>query len=437
MLKTHDMKSGQLKNVILLYSSLLFINQFVYLIEFCIKYKKEITSYPISDWLINYQGGFVRRGLIGEVLYYLYDITSVNVVLLIIIASFLIMVVFSCLFINKWRQYKLSYLILPTFLLIGGLWGSSLYLGLRRDIIIFLMAWGIFLAYKKILDGKKQYHILMQLLIVLMILSHEASIFYVVPIILIHYGLIVSRKNSRIISFGKACVLGIPSIITFYFCSCFKGKQNVANQIWNSWSPYFESLDLHNVQLGKGPWSLTWTIDYAFSYHTETNFFTFEFGMPSLLLWPIVFFVILYLLVNINRINFVNNANKSPFSVIKFIHILGLQYVFLLPMFTVLSCDYKRVIQYWVISSFLFYFSLSSKDLTVFYNRKISYKLKDTCLLFNRGLLSNKTVYIIILLISGIPECVFSFKEIFQSSIIGMPLGIAYHLARSLGLLSI
>ena len=38
-------------------------------------------------------------------------------------------------------------------------------------------------------------------------------------------------------------------------------------------------------------------------------------------------------------------------------------------------------------------------------------------------------------LFSGVPECVFSFKEIFQSSIIGMPLGIAYHLAKSLGLL--
>ncbi|MGN1277768.1 MAG: hypothetical protein ACI4UK_12320, partial [Floccifex sp.] len=117
------MKSVNLKNVILLYSSLLFINQFAYLIEFCIKYKEEITSYPISDWLINYQGGFVRRGLIGEALYYLYDMTSVNVIILIIIASFVIMVGFTYLFINKWRQYRLSYLILPSFLLIGGLWG--------------------------------------------------------------------------------------------------------------------------------------------------------------------------------------------------------------------------------------------------------------------------------------------------------------------------
>lgn len=431
------MKRSHLIIIVLLYSSLLFINQLVYLIEFCIRYKNELTSYPISDWLINYQGGFVRRGLIGELLYSMYNITSINVVILIIIASFIILIVFTYLFINKWRQYQLSYLILPTFLLFGGLWGSSLYLGLRRDVIVYLMAWGIFMSYKNILDGKKQYHILMQLLIVLMILSHEASIFYVVPIILIHYGLMASRNNSRIISFGKAFVLGIPSITIFFLCSRFRGGQIVADNIWDSWTPYFNSIGLNNVPLGKGQWSLTWTLDYAFTYHTDMNFFTYEIGIPSMFLWPIVFIVVLYLLANMNIIPVGINEKKLSFSLIKFAHILCLQYIFLLPMFTVLSCDYKRVIQYWVISSFLFYFSMSAKNLTVLYNRKVSYKIKDFCILFSRGVLRNKIVYIIILLFSGVPECIFSFKEIFQSSIIGMPLGIAYHLARSLGLLSI
>ena len=32
--------------------------------------------YPISDWLINYQGGFVRRGLSGEVIFHLAQVTG-------------------------------------------------------------------------------------------------------------------------------------------------------------------------------------------------------------------------------------------------------------------------------------------------------------------------------------------------------------------------
>ena len=42
----------------------------------------ERSYYEYSDWLINYQGGFTRRGLIGEFLYILYSITNIRLDLL-------------------------------------------------------------------------------------------------------------------------------------------------------------------------------------------------------------------------------------------------------------------------------------------------------------------------------------------------------------------
>ena len=41
-------------------------------------FDKGIQYYDIviSDWMINYQGGFVRRGLVGELLYQIYGIRN-------------------------------------------------------------------------------------------------------------------------------------------------------------------------------------------------------------------------------------------------------------------------------------------------------------------------------------------------------------------------
>ena len=35
-------------------------------------YSYDYKSFEISDWLINYEGGFVRRGVMGEIIYILY-----------------------------------------------------------------------------------------------------------------------------------------------------------------------------------------------------------------------------------------------------------------------------------------------------------------------------------------------------------------------------
>ncbi len=42
----------------------------------------EKSYYEYSDWLINYQGGFTRRGLFGEILYLIHKITFIRLDLL-------------------------------------------------------------------------------------------------------------------------------------------------------------------------------------------------------------------------------------------------------------------------------------------------------------------------------------------------------------------
>ena len=43
----------------------------------------EYSAWQYVDWLINYQGGFVRRGLIGEFLFQIHNIINIDLDILI------------------------------------------------------------------------------------------------------------------------------------------------------------------------------------------------------------------------------------------------------------------------------------------------------------------------------------------------------------------
>ena len=84
------------------------ITSIAYLCQFCFisKYAQEIfaggQSWKTGDWLINYEGGFVRRGLIGQVLYYfsglgislLWLTFTIQVIIYLIIAHFTLKIFF-------------------------------------------------------------------------------------------------------------------------------------------------------------------------------------------------------------------------------------------------------------------------------------------------------------------------------------------------------
>ena len=57
--------------ILIFFSFLIVIINFFYFV-------KEQSLNQYSDWLINYQGGFVRRGLIGEIFYQLHKISLVR-----------------------------------------------------------------------------------------------------------------------------------------------------------------------------------------------------------------------------------------------------------------------------------------------------------------------------------------------------------------------
>ena len=52
------------------------------------------TDWTTSEWMINYQGGFVRRGLMGEILFNLHKISNIPIRYLVFYLEIFILVIF-------------------------------------------------------------------------------------------------------------------------------------------------------------------------------------------------------------------------------------------------------------------------------------------------------------------------------------------------------
>jgi hypothetical protein len=104
-------------------------------------------GFNVGDWLINYQGGFVRRGLLGEGLYQLARLSSVSPAILLV---FLQTIIFSVYFLFSYKVLlrkndllKYIILIFSPFLFTFAI--NSQAGGYRKEIIYFAVL--LFLTY--------------------------------------------------------------------------------------------------------------------------------------------------------------------------------------------------------------------------------------------------------------------------------------------------
>ena len=142
-------------------------------------------GFNIGDWLINYQGGFVRRGLTGEVLYLISRATGVSPAIYLVAFQGII---FSVYFYFSWRLLKekddlvkYAFLIFSPFLFTFAI--NSQAGGYRKEILYFAILSFVAYAYKKF-DPKKfqrTFEILL-LLYPLVILTDELGL-VVLPIL--------------------------------------------------------------------------------------------------------------------------------------------------------------------------------------------------------------------------------------------------------------
>lgn len=216
----------------------------------------ERNSWKIGDWLINYQGGMIRRGFLGEVIYLISLNTRLNPGFLV----FLMQTIFYGLF------FYFSYLLLviqknllPFILLIFSpfLFTFQIYDfqgGYRKEIIYFaLLAVLTWVARRKSKKTSETVFYLSLLVYPLLILSHEMLVFYL-PYLLIIFFSVFDLDKKRLLNIS---ILLIPSLISFAACLYYSGTSQQISNISES----LIKMD-YQIILGSIAW-LDKTTDYA------------------------------------------------------------------------------------------------------------------------------------------------------------------------------
>ncbi len=332
------------------------------------------STWAISEWLINYEGGFVRRGLFGELLLLAYKIHSYDVKFtILIINSFFF---FWCAYLTYGTCHKLNTSTIPVLVVFcGAMLPFNQY---RRDFLILTLTFYVFKLYFDYLKTKEHKYLFSFILLMsLCILIHEASFFFSIPILTCLFWFSINDKlfsKNKLIQCCK--IFSIPVLIMALTCF-MKGSESVAQDIWKSWTPIFHSYPEDNAfpVMGSGVAFLQREFLPTAGFHLEVNYYIW--GYPFVTSFMYIFSVFCSLVATYFLLTFSPEISfyKRAVNLKKKIclgKILLTQYFFMLPMFTILSCDFGRTILYCVISSLFFYYFLEKTRIQIYIPRLFS-----------------------------------------------------------------
>jgi len=196
---------------------------FVFAISKFYTFYLNYSDWQYADWLINYQGGFVRRGLIGEILFNIHQIfyTRLDILIFFFVSS---LYLFFSIFLFKSLRYlensNIDLLILfsPGFFLYPIM--NSEVIG-RKEILFLSIFSSLIFLEKKI----SQNLILPLFLIIVAILSlsHSAFIFYA-PFFLALF-ILIKRNRNLDIYLWEICMILLSFFLLVFLIYIFNGSQ--------------------------------------------------------------------------------------------------------------------------------------------------------------------------------------------------------------------
>ena len=171
-----------------------------------------LTYNAMTEWVINYQGGFVRRGLLGEVVFQISDFFKIQL-------RFCFLVLQSSLYLLYYYLiYKLLKNIDPNYLIILAIF-SPLFIVFpiaeleaigRKEILIFLSLIISINLYFKYLNNNLII-LFISLIYPVILLIFEASIFYSFFFISL---ILITMKKIDLTNLIKLIVFSLPTLIS-------------------------------------------------------------------------------------------------------------------------------------------------------------------------------------------------------------------------------
>ena len=205
-------------------------------------------KYVFTDWLINYEGGFVRKGLLGQIVFKIATYTNFELKLIIFCLQVAGYVSYLVLIFNFLRKIKFNFFwILLTFSTISFLYPLSELEALGRKDIYVILCFLIFTLIN--FDSIKKIILSFLIIFTISTLIHEISLFF-----LPYYLIVIFVKfyfNFKLkINLNYVLILSAYILYLIYLNLIVSERVNI-DQIINGYK--ILDLDLHQ-SLGAFSW---------------------------------------------------------------------------------------------------------------------------------------------------------------------------------------
>ena len=352
-------------------------------------YIPDYESYQISDWMINYEGGFVRRGLMGQLLLFANTIHTFDVRYAILIIELMSYILFFYLLFRIFTKYKWS-LLGAMYPIACSTTSIAIY---RRDFMMLCLCYFSYNYFFKYLSNNKSKFLLISIILMsISIIIYEPVFFVLVPVLLLQYW----NKEKNILK--SLCIFSLPLLCMMLSC-IFRGNAEQVDDIWQSWIPYISQyVDIDKENVGLAIQFLGLQNTDVFEMHFKSNLSDNPIMAITTLI--IVISLAFYLCTHIPTINTYNKTIQENINKYELGRILLFQLFIQLPMFTILSCDYGRTIPYSLYTTFFifhlkkeYYLDLNVTRIISNISNKIMHSLNSV------ALLNNVWIYMLIILL--------------------------------------
>ena len=368
------------------------------------------NSWTIGEWLISYKGGFVRRGLPGQIIHIIsenFTISPIHLVWFISVFSITSLVFIILYFGNDFFDTSL---LLSQIIILAPISENFL---VRKDSFLVLLFGLCLFTLKKTFEGslKKQYCIIIiNIFSIIAILSHESYGIWGLPsITLILFIYERSQGKNLLKSFLFAIFSLLPTAISFILCWHFKGNSEqslMIHQSWQNLSDILPSKVLLNAPDPDGAIAaIGWGTSQVFTSTLLRKFNLNIFWHPGM--WLITIYLVMKLFIGYKKDKY-QEAKRA---------ILCFQLLAFIPMF--MFVDIGRWIFMWMSTSVLL-FGFFAKLFGIDNLKDILLSLKGSNLLPKIiPSIRSYSNYKIILLLIGVPHCCWSMGRYLISNPIG------------------
>ena len=346
-----------------------------------------VNSWGSSEWLISYSGGFVRRGLGGEIIYKISSLFEISPSIIIVFISVLSFLLLCAILI------KISNNVIPTYILLSPIvLGMPVYSNflIRKDVL------GILFLIISLLVLKRSTSIISQLLVniisIFAILNHETFIFYGIPLIMLTFNMINQKKiwePSVIIRF-------LPTILVFFLVVIFHGTTKISAEIIETWNYLINRNYSECCILKEAPGIKA--IGDVISSSMSLSKSVLSSWSGGVLYVPLMWLITLCISILIlGQLAIKNQSIRSTFYVLVLI-----QSIFIFPLF-IIGWDFGR----WI-----FFILVSTISWVLIFKDDLINIQKFSVLNFNNinFVFNTKTKILVVMLFFSIPQCCWTWK---------------------------